>query len=134
MAGKPVTRPHQNPSHEVLMDELMSRIDRVLDDDDEFHDDWQYPWSDAWHWAPEHVELPLGVWEDQPEGELDGGWDYYPDAQIHAIPAHQVSEWVVCLETLPVAEREDVAWYVVCFTCMAVGEREVDCSCSNTQS
>lgn len=114
-------------------DELISRIDSVLDDDESL-DAWQYPWTDSMRWAPPEVELPTGVWEDQPEEELDSGWDYYPDAQIHAIPAHQVSEWVACLETLPVAEREDVAWYVVCFQCMTVGEREVTCGCGNPSS
>ncbi|WP_457125859.1 hypothetical protein [Mycobacteroides abscessus] len=112
------------------MDELISQIDQVLDDDESL-DDWQYPWSDAWHWAPEHVELPEGAWEDQPEGELDGGWDYHPPTQIHVIPVEQVDEWVRCLETLPVAERGDIAWYVVCFQCLASGEREVSCDCGN---
>ncbi|SKR19053.1 Uncharacterised protein [Mycobacteroides abscessus subsp. abscessus] len=115
------------------MDDLIGRIDGLLDDD-EFHDDWQYPWVDSMRWAPEHVELPSGVWDDQPDEPLDGGWDYHPDTQIHVIPTHQVSEWVRCLEAMPVAEREDVAWYVVCFTCMRAGEREVSCDCGNPSS
>lgn len=115
------------------MDELISRIDELVDDDEPL-DDWQYLWSDAMRWAPEGVELPEGVWDDQAEGELDGGWDYHPPAEIHVIPVEQVGEWVACLETLPVAEREDVAWYVVCFGCMTAGERSVDCGCGNPRS
>lgn len=115
------------------MDELISRIDSLLDDDDddddESLDDWQYPWVDAMRCAPEGVELPEGVWDDQPDEPLDGGWDYYPDTQIHAIPAHQVAEWLACLGTLGEAERGDIAWYVVCFRCGTVGERSVDCGC-----
>lgn len=114
------------------MDDLISRMDQVLDEpDDEPLDDWQYPWSDAWHWAPPEVELPSGVWDDQADAELDGGWDYYPPTEIHVIPVEQVAEWMACLETLPVAERGDIQWYVVCFQCRAVGEREVDCGCGN---
>lgn len=114
------------------MDELISRIDDLLDsDDDEGLDDWAYGWSDSMRWAPAGVELPEGVWEDQSEGELDGGWDYHPDCQIHVIPVEQVAEWVACLDTLPPAEREDVAWYVVCFQCMSAGDRDVPCGCGN---
>lgn len=116
------------------MDDLIGRIDAVLDepdDDDESLDAWQYPWSDAWRWAPEGVEVPEGVWEDQADRELDSGWDYYPDTQIHAIPVEQVPEWVACLDTMPPAERGDVLWYVVCFTCMTAGERTVSCGCGN---
>lgn len=119
------------------MDELISRIDGLLDDgDDETLDDWNYPWSDSWRWAPEHVELPSGVWEDkEPEGELDGGWDGgWDGSQIHVIPVEQVGEWKRCLAGMPPAEREDVDWYVVCFGCMAVGEREVSCGCGNPSS
>lgn len=117
------------------MDDLVARIDGLLDDgDDESLDDWQYPWTDSMRWAPEHVELPEGVWDDQADAELDSGWDYHPDAQIHAIPANQVAEWERCLDTLPPAERGDIDWYVVCFGCMAVGEREVTCGCGNPSS
>ncbi|MBN7314766.1 hypothetical protein [Mycobacteroides abscessus] len=116
------------------MDELISRIDQVLDGDDESLDDWACPWVDAMRWAPEGVELPEGVWDDQPDEPLEGGWDYYPDTQIHAIPAHQVAEWTAWLDTLQVVERDDIDWYVVCFTCMSVGEREVTCGCGNPSS
>ncbi|CPS18091.1 Uncharacterised protein [Mycobacteroides abscessus subsp. abscessus] len=116
------------------MDDLIGRIDGLLDDDDEFHDDWQYPWSDAWHWAPPEVGLPSGVWDDQPDSPLDSGWDYHPPTQIHVIPVEQVAEWTRCLETLPPAERGDIDWYVVCFGCMAVGERSVTCECGNPSS
>lgn len=110
------------------MDELISRIDSVLDDDESL-DDWAYPWVDSMRWAPPEVELPEGTWEDRPEEELDSGWDYYPPTEIHVIPASQVSEWTAWLETMPPAERDDVAWYVVCFGCMTAGERSVDCEC-----
>lgn len=51
------------------MDDLISRIDAVLDEpDDEGTDDWQYPWTDSMRWAPPGVELPEGCWEDEPEG------------------------------------------------------------------
>lgn len=117
------------------MDDLIARIDGVLDEpDDEPLDDWQYPWVDSMRWAPPGVELPEGVWDDQPDAELDSGWDYHPDTQIHVIPAHQVAEWTRCLDTLPSAERGDISWYVVCFGCMAVGEREVSCGCGNPSS
>ncbi|SHO82493.1 hypothetical protein [Mycobacteroides abscessus] len=112
------------------MDELISRIDELVDDDEPL-DDWAYPWTDSMRWAPAGVELPEGCWDDQPEEELDCGWDYYPDTQIHVIPSEQVDEWVACLDTMPTVEREDVQWYVVCFTCMKAGERSVDCDCGN---
>lgn len=111
-------------------DDLVARIDELVDDDESL-DDWAYPWTDAMRWAPPEVELPEGVWDDQPDAELDSGWDYHPPAQIHVIPAEQVSEWERCLETLPVAERGDIAWYVVCFQCLASGERSVTCGCGN---
>ncbi|MBN7483723.1 hypothetical protein I3U71_24620 [Mycobacteroides abscessus subsp. massiliense] len=114
-------------------DDLVARIDELVDDDEGL-DDWSYPWSDAMRWAPEHIGLPEGVWDDQPEGELDSGWDYHPPAQIHVIPSDQVDEWVRCLEAIPVVEREDVQWFVVCFGCLAVGERSVDCGCGNPSS
>ncbi|MBF9327949.1 MULTISPECIES: hypothetical protein [Mycobacteroides] len=114
------------------MDDLIGRIDSVLDgEDDESLDDWAYPWTDSMRWAPEGVELPEGVWEDEPESELDGGWDYHPDTQVHVIPIEQVDEWERCLDTLSPAERGDIDWYVVCFGCMAVGERSVSCGCGN---
>ncbi|SHZ79662.1 Uncharacterised protein [Mycobacteroides abscessus subsp. abscessus] len=110
------------------MDELIGRIDGLLDDDDETDD---IPWSDAWRWAPEGVELPSGCWDDQADRELDSGWDYHPDTQIHVIPVEQVDEWKRCLDTMPPAERGDIQWYAVCFRCMAVGERTVTCGCGN---
>ncbi|ANO18550.1 Uncharacterised protein [Mycobacteroides abscessus subsp. abscessus] len=112
------------------MDDLIGRIDAVLGDDET--DD--IPWSDAWRWAPPETELPEGVWEDQADAELDGGWNYYPDTQVHVISSDQVAEWVACLETLPPAERGDISWYVVCFGCMTAGDREVDCGCANPSS
>ncbi|WP_100485840.1 hypothetical protein [Mycobacteroides abscessus] len=112
------------------MDELISRIGELVDDDET--DD--IPWSDAWRWAPPEVELPEGCWDDQPDTELDGGWDYYPDTQIHVIPVEQVGEWTRWLETLPPAEMGDIQWYVVCFGCTKAGERSVDCGCGNPSS
>lgn len=111
-------------------DELISRIEGLLDDDEPL-DDWAYPWSDSWRWAPPEVGLPEGVWDDQADEPLEGGWDYYPPAEIHVIPVEQVDEWMACLDTMPTVEREDVQWYVVCFTCMTAGERSVDCGCGN---
>ncbi|PVB20705.1 hypothetical protein [Mycobacteroides abscessus] len=116
-------------------DDLISRIDQVLDgDDDESLDDWQYPWTDSMRWAPHGVELPEGVWDDQADEPLDSGWDYHPPTEIHVIPVEQVGEWMACLDTMPPAERGDVAWYVVCFGCMTAGERTVDCGCANPSS
>lgn len=112
------------------MDEVISRIDDLLDDDEPL-DDWAYPWTDSMRWAPPEVELPCGVWEDQADEPLDSGWDYSPPTQIHVIPVEQVGEWRACLDTLPVAERGDVSWYVVCFGCMTAGDREVTCGCGN---
>ncbi|RIU33901.1 hypothetical protein [Mycobacteroides abscessus] len=112
------------------MDDLIGRIDGLLDDDEP--DD--IPWSDAMRWAPEGVELPSGCWDDQADRELDSGWDYYPPAEIHVIPVEQVGEWVACLDTMPPAERGDIDWYVVCFGCMTAGDREVSCDCGNPSS
>lgn len=110
-----------------MTDDLVARIDSVLDgDDDESLDDWQYPWSDAMRWAPSDAQR---VEDDGADDELNSGWDYHPDKQIHVIPSVQVAEWVACLETLPAVERDDIAWYVVCFVCGAAGERSVDCGC-----
>ncbi|AMT72188.1 MULTISPECIES: hypothetical protein [Mycobacteroides] len=111
-------------------DDLVARIDELVDDDESL-DDWSYGWSDSWRWAPEHVELPEGVWEDQPDAELDSGWDYSPPTQIHVIPVEQVGEWIACLDTMPTVEREDVQWYVVCFVHKVAGERQVSCGCGN---
>ncbi|SHX82203.1 hypothetical protein [Mycobacteroides abscessus] len=114
------------------MDDLISRIDGVLDgEDDESLDDWAYPWVDSMRWAPPGVELPEGCWEDEPDRELDSGWDYHPDTQIHAIPAHQVAEWMDCLDAMPPVERGDVQWYVVCHRHKVAGERDVPCGCGN---
>lgn len=95
------------------MDDLIARIDGVLDEDESL-DDWAYPWTDAMRWAPEHVELPEGCWDDQADEPLDSGWDYHPDTQVHAIPVEQATEWEWCLASLPPVEREDIQWYVVC--------------------
>lgn len=118
------------------MDDLIARIDGVLDEpDDEPLDDWQYPWVDSMRWAPAEVELPSGVWEDEePDSPLDSGWDYQPDAQIHAIPTEQVAEWERCLGTMPVVECGDVQWYVVCHEHKVAGERGVPCGCGNPSS
>ncbi|SIE26335.1 hypothetical protein [Mycobacteroides abscessus] len=110
------------------MDDLIGRIDDLLDDE---YDD--IPWVDAWHWAPPEVELPSGVWDEQPDRELDSGWDYHPDAQIHVIPVEQVAEWLRCLGTMPRVEREDIQWYVVCHEHKLAGGRDVPCGCGNPQ-
>lgn len=112
-------------------DHLIARIDAVLDDgDDDSLDDWAYPWTDAMRWAPEGVEL---VEDDRHDAELDGGWDWQPDPQVHVIPAEQVAEWTAWLETLSEGERGEIAWYVVCFRCSAVGERSVTCGCERAR-
>ncbi|RIS81275.1 hypothetical protein [Mycobacteroides abscessus] len=111
------------------MDELISRIDDLLDEaDDESLDDWAYPWTDAMRWSPEDAGT-YGIEVDQPDAELDSGWDWNPDPQIHVIPAQQVGEWTRWLGTLGDAERSEIDWYVVCFACGAVGEQSVDCGC-----
>lgn len=108
------------------MDDLIGRIDAVLDDDESL-DDWAYPWTDSWRsWGS---TAPWDLGESDDDEPLDGGWDYYPPAQIHVIPAHRVSEWLACLDTMPTVERDDIDWYVVCFQCLAVGERSVNCGC-----
>ncbi|YCU49774.1 hypothetical protein ACRYGS_06100 [Mycobacteroides abscessus] len=109
------------------MDQLISRIDGLLDEpDDESLDDWAYPWTDSMRWAPEGVEIHE---DDGADAELDGGWDYHPDPQVHVIPVEQVAEWTRWLGTLGDAERSEIAWYVVCFKCGSAGERSVDCGC-----
>ncbi|WP_100451234.1 hypothetical protein [Mycobacteroides abscessus] len=105
--------------------DLISRIDAVLDDDESL-DDWSYGWSDSMRWAPEGAELHE---DDGGDELLDSGWDYYAASQIHAIPAEQVGEWTRWLGTLGDSERDEMQWYVVCFTCKAVGERSVMCGC-----
>ncbi|MBN7559876.1 hypothetical protein [Mycobacteroides abscessus] len=105
--------------------DLISRIDAVLDDD-ESRDDWSYGWSDSMRWAPEGVLLPE---YDGGDESPNSGWEWHPDSQIHAIPAEQVAEWTRWLGTLGDGERDEMQWYVVCFTCGAVGERSVDCGC-----
>lgn len=108
-------------------DHLIARIDAVLDDgDDDSLDDWAYPWSDAMRWAPGDAGT-YGVEQIQSDAELDSGWDWQPDPQIHVIPAEQVAEWTAWLGTLGEAERGEISWYVVCFRCGTAGERSVTC-------
>ncbi|PVB10679.1 hypothetical protein [Mycobacteroides abscessus] len=109
------------------MDELIGRIDDLLDEEVD-----DIPWTDSWRsWGS---TAPWDLGESDDDEPLDGGWDYYPPTQIHVIPVEQVDEWVACLETLPVAEREDVQWYVVCFVHKVAGERDVPCGCGNPSS
>lgn len=109
------------------MDELIGRIDDLLDEEVD-----DIPWTDSWRsWGS---TAPWDLGESDDDEPLDSGWDYCPDTQIHVIPVEQVSEWVACLETLPPAERGDIQWYVVCFTCMRAGDREVTCECGNPRS
>ncbi|MDO3013210.1 hypothetical protein P5V34_04315 [Mycobacteroides abscessus subsp. abscessus] len=105
------------------MDELIGRIDDLLDEVDDI------PWTDSWRSWGSTAPWDLGEYgDDEP---LDGGWDYHPPTQIHVIPSDQVAEWTRWLDTLPTVEREDIAWYVVCFQCLASGERSVTCGCGN---
>lgn len=109
------------------MDELISRIDDLLDGETD-----DIPWTDSWRsWGS---TAPWDLGESDDDEPLDGGWDYHPDTQIHVIPSDQVAEWTRCLDTLPPAERGDIDWYVVCFTCMTAGDREVACDCANPSS
>lgn len=105
------------------MDDLIGRIDGLLDEEDD------YPWSDSWRsWG----SAPWDLGESDDDRELDSGWDDgWDGSQIHMIPVEQVSEWLRCLETMPVAERGDVDWYVVCHRHKVTGEREVSCGCGN---
>ncbi|WP_255785495.1 hypothetical protein [Mycobacteroides abscessus] len=105
--------------------DLISRIDAALDDDEPL-DDWSYGWADSMRWAPDGTELAEDDCGDEP---LDSGWDYYAASQIHVIPSDQVVEWARWLGTLGESERDEMRWYVVCFTCKAVGERSVECGC-----
>ncbi|WP_079668961.1 hypothetical protein [Mycobacteroides abscessus] len=113
------------------MDDLVARIDAVLDDDESL-DDWAYPWTDSMRWAPDDAGT-FGVDENQAEGELDEGWDWQPDPQIHVIPTSQVPEWTAWLGTLGQAERGEISWYVVCFRCGTAGERSVTCGCERAR-
>lgn len=109
------------------MDELIGRIDDLLDEEVD-----DIPWTDSWRsWGS---TAPWDLGESDDDEPLDGGWDCHPDAQIHAIPSDQVDEWIACLATLPPAERGDIDWYVVCFTCGLAGERSVTCGCGNPSS
>ncbi|MDO3019340.1 hypothetical protein P5V65_08860 [Mycobacteroides abscessus subsp. abscessus] len=108
------------------MDELIGRIDDLLDEEVD-----DIPWTDSWRSWGSTAPWDLGESDDEP---LDGGWDYHPPTQIHAIPAHQVSEWLACLETLPTVERDDIDWYVVCHAHKVAGERDAPCGCGNPSS
>ncbi|SKY36982.1 Uncharacterised protein [Mycobacteroides abscessus subsp. abscessus] len=128
---KPVTRWGSfrtfSTGNGCIMGDLIGRIDDLLDDGDD-----DIPWSDSWRSWGSTAPWDLGDSDD--DGPLDGGWDYYPDTQIHVIPVEQVGEWTRWLNAMPRVEREDVQWYVVCFTHKVAGERSVDCGCGNPSS
>lgn len=95
-------------------DDLIERIDELLS-------------MDAMSWSPmsesEKARILAGEQEERPRE-----WIHQ---QIHAIPVRQVSEWTTWWDGLSEADQNDTPWFVVCFTCGAVGERSVDCGCGN---
>lgn len=94
--------------------DIIERIDEVLS-------------MDAMSWSPmseyEVTRILAGEQDEAPRA-----WIHQ---QIHAVPVEQVSEWTTWWDGLPEDEQEATPWYVVCFTCGAVGERSVDCGCGN---
>ncbi|WP_131830774.1 hypothetical protein [Mycobacteroides abscessus] len=97
--------------------DVIERIDEVLS-------------MDAMSWSPmsesEKARILAGEQDERPRE-----WIHQ---QIHAIPMHQVSEWATWWDGLSEADQNDTPWFVVCFTCGAVGEREVSCGCGNPSS
>ncbi|SKG09955.1 hypothetical protein [Mycobacteroides abscessus] len=115
----------------MTTDDLLSRIDSLLDDEEiDGLGDWAYGWTDAMRWTPMEATQSEAVWEEPDDDPLDSGWDHHPDSQIHVIPAEHVAEWTAWLTNMPSAERGDISWYVVCFTCGMAGERSVSCGCT----
>ncbi len=94
--------------------DLIERIDELLS-------------MDAMAWSPlsesEKSRILAGEQDERPRE-----WIHQ---QIHAIPVRQVSEWTTWWDGLSEADQNDTPWFVVCFTCGAVGERSVDCGCGN---
>lgn len=95
-------------------DDIIERIDEVLS-------------MDAMSWSPmsesEVARILAGEQDERPRE-----WVHH---QIHSVPVHQVSEWTTWWDGLSEADQNDTPWFVVCFTCGAVGERSVDCGCGN---
>lgn len=83
--------------------------------------------ADAMSWSP--------VGEDEAARILAGEQAETPkpwvSRQIHALPVSDAPAWRTWWDRLSEDEQEEVPWYVVCFGCMAVGEREVTCGCGN---
>lgn len=106
--------PEDEGGQHVEQTDLIARIDEVLS-------------TDSMEWSP--------VGEDEKKRILAGRQDERPRSlpvgQIHVIPADQVSEWRAWWDGLSGDDQADTPWYVMCFTCNAVGEREVDCVCAN---
>ncbi|TDH23672.1 MULTISPECIES: hypothetical protein [Mycobacteroides] len=103
-------------------DDIIARIDELLSA--------PYAGFDAMNWSPmsesEKARILAGEQDERPRE-----WIHQ---QIHAIPVEQVSEWTTWWDGLSESDQHDTPWYVVCFTCGAVGERSVDYGCGNPSS
>lgn len=98
-------------------DDIIARIDALLS-------------TDAMSWSP----VPEGEAARILAGEQDERPRPLPVGQIHAISVADVPAWRDWWDTLSDDDQADTPWYVVCFGCMAVGERSVDCECGNPSS
>lgn len=96
--------------------DIIARIDEVLS-------------MDSMSWSPlseiEVARILAGV-RDEPR--------ILPGRHIHAVPVGDVPAWRDWWDGLSGDDQADTPWYVVCFQCGAVGEREVTCGCGNPKS
>lgn len=94
--------------------DIIERIDELLS-------------IDAMDWSPlsgaEVARILAGEQDERPRP--------LPVGQIHVISVEQVRQWTTWWDGLSESDQHDTPWYVVCFTCGAVGERSVDCGCGN---
>lgn len=108
-SGQPVEQ-----ADNIIID-IIERIDELLS-------------MDAMSWSPmsesEVARILAGEQGERPRS--------LPAGQIHAIPVHQVSEWMDWWDRLSESDQEATAWYVVCHMHKTAGERSVDCGCGNT--
>lgn len=100
-------------------DNIIARIDALLSA--------PYAGFDAMNWSP----VPESEKARILAGEQDAAPRPLPVGQIHAIPVEDVPEWRGWWDGLSEDDQADTPWYVVCFTCGAVGERSVTCDCRN---
>ncbi|MBN7314762.1 Uncharacterised protein [Mycobacteroides abscessus subsp. massiliense] len=103
-------------------DDIIARIDEVLSA--------PYAGFDAMSWSPMSEDEKQRILAGE-QDETDEQPRLLPIGQIHAILADRVVEWREWWDRLSEADQNVTPWYVVCFTCNAVGEREVDCVCAN---